>query len=317
MTQKMMPAFVRTSATSMEVKWASMPVPSPGPREVRLAVKAIGVGIHDRFFLPDDVPFPYVVGIESAGVVVEVGSDVENLRVGDRFIANSALQPKGGCWAEFVIVASTSLIPIPDKTSFETAAGIMVAGKCAADSLYALGLKAGQSLLVAGASGAIGSLVVQLAAKRGIRVIGLASPANHGFVKELGAEAVVDYNAPDWVASVLEWAPGGTDAALAIPRGTGASSQPAVRSGGLVVTVSGDTDIVRRDVRVKQFAHRFDGNHDLAELIDDIDIGRIQLVIEKVYPFEDALSALEKTETGHARGKVIVTGPLSPDARES
>ncbi len=82
-----------------------------------------------------------------------------------------------------------------------------------------------------------------------------------------------------------------------------------VRDGGHLVTVSGDPCPTERGVQVEQFPHRSDGNRDLAVLVDDIGAGRIRLVLEHVYPFEQALRALEKTETRHARGKLAVTVP--------
>lgn len=86
-------------------------------------------------------------------------------------------------------------------------------------------------------------------------------------------------------------------------------SQFVVREGGHVVTVSGDPFEPQRDIRVEQFAHRPDSRGDLAALVAEIAAGRIRVVLERVYPFPEAVAALEKTETRHARGKLVVTGP--------
>src|SRR5699024_5474279 len=139
---------------------------------------------------------------------------------------------------------------VPDALDTATAAGITVAGTAAVNSLHTLDLHEGDTLFVAGASGAIGTLVVQMASSRGIRVMGSASEHNHAYLKELGAEEAVDYHDPDWPALVQRWADGGADAALAIQPGTGAPCQQVVRAQGHVVTVSGDSAVVRANVRV-------------------------------------------------------------------
>jgi NADPH:quinone reductase-like Zn-dependent oxidoreductase len=192
---------------------------------------------------------------------------------------------------------------------FLTGAGIPVAGKTALESLHMLNLEPGRTLFVAGASGAIGTFVVQLAARRGIRVAASASAPNHEYLLSLGAEEAVDYTAMNWEDQVREWKRGGVDAALAIQPGTGVHCQSVVREGGHVVTVSGDRFKAERNIRVEQLAHRDDASHDFAELLALVAGGCIRVVVERVYAFEDALTALEKTETRHARGKLVVTGP--------
>lgn len=302
-----MKAFVRTDAHDQRVEMASVPIPAVGEHEVRVAVEAFGVGVHDRYFVPPAGPYPYTIGIEGAGVVVDVGASVHDLAPGQRVMVSTAMHPKGGTWAEYVVADASSLTPVPDGLDIVTAAAIPVAGGTAVKALHVLHLHEGDTLFVAGASGAIGTLVVQMAAHRGIRVIGSASSPNHAHLAELGAEAAVDYRDPDWPAAVRRWASGGTDAALAIQPGTGAPSQQVVRPGGHVVTVSGDSEVVRRDVRVEQLPHRLDIDREMAELVGDITEGRIQLLLERTYQFDEAIAALEKTETRHARGKVVVS----------
>lgn len=164
----------------------------------------------------------------------------------------------------------------------------------------------GQTLFIAGASGAIGTLVVQMAAEAGIRVAGSASAENAGYLKSLGAELAVDYRDANWPEQIRAWSPGGVDAALAIQPGTPGSSIEVVRDGGHLVAVSGDPCPPQRGIRVEQFPHRADTSEDMARLVADITAGRLHLEIERVYPFTEGLSALEKTETRHAKGKVVV-----------
>lgn len=159
---------------------------------------------------------------------------------------------------------------------------------------------------MAGASGAIGTFALQLAARRGWAVAGSASPANHDHLRSLGADLTVDYRDPSWQEKVREWRPDGVDGALAVQPETTGSSALVVRPGATVVTVSGDQS-APPGVRVTGLAYHVDVREELVSLMQDIVAGDISLVIEKVYPFADALSALAKTQTRHARGKVVVT----------
>ncbi len=304
-----MQAYVRTDATDQNVELAEVPAPAPDADEVLVAVHAFGVGVHDRYFIPQGVSFPYVIGLEAAGVVVETGAEVTGIDVGDRVMVNSAGNPKGGTWAPFAAMNPRHVTVVPDALDLMTAAAIPIAGDAAVESLHTLGMESGQTLFVAGASGAIGTLVVQMAAQRGVRVAGSASLANHDYLRSLGAELTVDYGDLTWTDQVREWAAGGVDAALAIQPGTPAPSLQVVRDGGHLVTVSGDPCPTERGIDVEQFPHRADTRSDMAELVADISIGRTRRVIEHVYPFEQALTALEKTETRHARGKLVVTVP--------
>lgn len=299
-------AFVRTSSQTQTVELAQVALPEIGANEVLVAVQAFGVGIHDRYFIPHDAVFPYVIGTEAAGVIAHIGADVSQFKIGDRVVLTSILQAKGGCWAQYVAVPQSALIPMPDSLDFVQGAAIPIAGKTALESVRALDLREGQTLFVAGASGAIGTLVVQMAAAQGIRIIGSASRKNHDYLLSLGAWKAVDYSDVDWKQQVRQLVPGGVNAALAIQRETGRDSMAVVKDGGTVVTVSGDSFEPERDITAFQFEHRPETQQAVAQLISDVAEGRIRLVIERVYPFEQAIEALEKTETRHARGKLVV-----------
>src|SRR5699024_4231510 len=167
-----MKAYVRTDARSQRVVMADVEVGDVGDYDVRVAVGAFGVGVHDRFFIPPTGPFPYTIGVEAAGTVAEAGTGVRGVGVGDRVMVSAAMQPGGGTWAEYVVTPASSVTPVPDALDTATAAGITVAGTAAVNSLHTLDLHEGDTLFVAGASGAIGTLVVQMASSRGIRVMG-------------------------------------------------------------------------------------------------------------------------------------------------
>lgn len=302
-----MKAFVRISPQSDRVELTEVAIPEIGENEVLVRVEAFGVGIHDRYFIPPNAKFPYPIGTEAAGIVTKTENGAKNLQIGDRVILTSSLQPKGGCWAEYVAVSSKMLIHMPDEMDFIHGAAIPITGKTALECMRALELKEGSTLFLAGASGAIGTLVIQLAKLQGIRVIGSASSKNHEYMRSLGAEKAVDYTSPDWKSEVRKWWPDGVDAALAIQPGTGEDSIDVVRNGGKVITVSGDKPEPKRDITVQQLQHQLGTQQAIGRLLEDIATGQIRIVIERVYPFEQAVEALEKTETRHARGKLVVS----------
>lgn len=305
-----MRAFVIPRAGAGTVEAAEVERPRPSADELLVRVAAIGVGIHDSSFLPHDARYPYPIGIEAAGVVEQVGSSVAGAQPGDRIAFVSAMQPKGGTWAQFVAVNGGSpIIAIAQGVDFVTAAAVPVAGNTALRALSVLdGRGLGRSLFVAGGSGAIGTLAVQLARQRGWRVAASASDRNHGYLRSLGAEKVVDYHDPDWTSEVREWVPGGVDAALAVQPGTAALTLPVVRDGGVLVPISGDPVHDER-VRVVAIPHQRDVRAQLVQLMEDVGTGTVHVEIEQVHPFDDALSALAKVQTRHARGKTVLRLP--------
>ena len=141
----LMKAFVlvEPGATTMEL--AEVPVPSIDADELLVRVHAVGVGIHDSYFLPADAVYPYPIGIEAAGVVERVGAGVTGLRPGDRIAFVSSMQPKGGTWAQCVTVKAGALIlPIPEDLGFADAAAVPVAGNTLLKAFRALDSGEGQ-----------------------------------------------------------------------------------------------------------------------------------------------------------------------------
>lgn len=304
-----MRAFVIASAQDNLAVLSRVPLPQIDSEELLVRVKAVGVGVHDAYFLPADVSYPYPIGIEAAGVVQDVGAGVEGYLPGDRIAFVSSKQVKGGTWAEFAAVRSDSLIvPIPEDLDFAQAAAVPVAGNTAFRAFHALPiLSAGDSIFVAGASGAIGTFLVQLAADKGLQVGASASPRNHEYLISLGASKTVDYHDANWPDEIRRWSPQGVQAALAVQPQTTADSASVVMDGGTVVTISGDHATPGRGVRVVHPEYGVDVREELSALMDRIASGNVRLELEHVHPFEDALSALAKVQTRHARGKTVLS----------
>lgn len=303
-----MKAYVRVNAHAQELKLQEVSIPTPGPNQVLIKVAAFGVGIHDRYFIPNTAGFPYVIGSEGAGEVTETGAEVKDFQRGDRVIFTTNAQPEGGSWAEYAVADCRVVIPIPKSLDYSAAEALPIAGKTALECMRELNVEPGDMLFVAGASGAIGTLVIQLATRSGIKVDGSASPRNHAYMQSLGAKLTVDYSDGNFAAAVRDWSDGGVTAALAIQPGTGASAIKTVRDNGKLITVSGDSSLVRpeRGIEIRQMGHRSATLGKLYELLDDVASGTIRVEIEKEYAFEQAAEALEKTETRHAKGKQIV-----------
>lgn len=305
-----MKAFVRIDAKSQEVRLEEVLRPKIKADEVLIKVEAFGVGIHDRYYIPTDIEFPYIIGSEGTGVITELGNQVNGFKFGDRVIFTTVLLLTGGCWAEYAVAIQTALIPLPTNLTFKQGATIPIAGKTVLECMRELDLKKDDKLFIAGASGAIGTLAIQLAVKLGVHVSASASEKNHSYMVSLGVEKAVDYNDPEWKNKIIAWSNGGVNAALAIQPGTGINSIKVVKDGGKLITVSGYNDTItpERGIVAKQIEHQEQTQQKVVELVNAISNGEIKIVIEKEYPFEQALDALKKTETRHARGKLVVSG---------
>jgi NADPH:quinone reductase-like Zn-dependent oxidoreductase len=307
-----MKALVKTSGQATTLAFMDVPRPEAGDDELLVRIRAIGVGIHDEYFHAQDIRYPYVIGIEAAGIVEEVGANVTGYRAGDRIAFISMMQPKGGTWAEYAVISKNSLIlPVPDTMTFEQAAAFPVVGNTVLKALIGAGLHAGETLFVAGGAGALGSMLIQLAVASGYTVVASASKQNHEFMKSLGATQVDDHHDPDWHAQVRTMYPAGVDAAIAIHPGTPAGVQPVVKDGGVLVAVSGDTVATERGIVLKGVYNDIDVSRELADLLAQVADGRITQTISNAYAFADALSALNQVQTRHTRGKLVLSVPHS------
>lgn len=318
-----MRAFVISDRAAQGVRLAEVAPPRVGAGELLVQMRAIGVGIHDSYYLPQNAGPLYPVGIEGAGVIQAVGEGVARYSAGDRVAFVSSMQPKGGTWAEYAVVDEHSLIlPVPDALEFSLAAALPVAANTALRALAALptlNLGAHRATLpdepvvfIAGGSGAIGTLAIQIATRRGWCVVASASARNQDYMRSLGARLTVDYRDAEWASQVKRLCPSGVDAAIAVLPGTSCDSMRVVKDGGRVVTVSGDTVAAERGVTVSMVDYQADVCVELLNVIAAAAEGELRIEIERVYSFEEAGVALRKVQTRHARGKVVITLPRAP-----
>jgi NADPH2:quinone reductase len=178
-------------------------IPAPQSGQVVVDVKASGINFADIMAREGHYPsvpsVPFRPGFEIAGIVSQLGDGIRDLRVGDRVMAIV----NGGGYAELAIVDAASVVKLPDGLDFGPATALLVQGLTAYFLLEAGHLQAGQTVLIPGAAGGVGSLAVQIAKLKGAgKVIGLASPLKHDLVRSLGADAVFDYTQSGWSKAV-------------------------------------------------------------------------------------------------------------------
>ncbi|MFI5613227.1 NADP-dependent oxidoreductase [Amycolatopsis sp. NPDC051903] len=294
------------------VELLDLPEPDgPGPDEVVLAVEAAGVGNWDDIVRTGawhvGLTPPMALGVEVAGTVIAVGSDVTNLRVGDEVVGHPLQLQHQGCWAERVVVDAGLVVPKPRGVSWETAAAFPVPALTAEQVLAeALKVAENETLLVHGAGSTTGGLVVQLAALRGVRVIATAGPSSAVRVTQAGAAEVVDYHDAGWPDRVRELTGGvGVDAAVNAVSGGSADAILALREGGRMATITGDPPAAERGISVADVYVRPDAAQ-LAELCALLSGGRLTLSVGAVLPLADAATALERAISGANGGPVVL-----------
>lgn len=211
-------AFVREKGPPENICIDQLADPTPGPRQALVRVQVAAVNPVDTYLrsggIDMELPMPYVVGCDLAGVVEAVGAEVNDLAVGTRvWGSNQGLLGRQGTFAQLAVVDRQWLYPTPEGVSDEQAAATALVGITAHLGLVEHGqLEAGQTVLVSGGSGAVGSTVIQMARALGARVIATTSSAEKAdFCRQLGAEAVIDYTIDDIAGRVRRTAADGVD----------------------------------------------------------------------------------------------------------
>ncbi|MDN3358685.1 NADP-dependent oxidoreductase [Actinomadura sp. DC4] len=276
--------------------------PHPGPGQIRIAVRAAGVNGIDWKLRTGNMPgrreLPSGTGVDAAGVVDEVGAGVEGVTVGDAVFGSGS-----ATYAEQAVLSHWA--KKPTGLSFEEAAGYPIPVETAIRILREAGVEPGQTLLVSGAAGGVGSAVVQIARERGVTVIGTASARNQDYLRELGAVATT-YG--DGLADrVRALAPDGVDAALdiagsgVIPELTGLVGDPAK-----VVSIA-DFTATEHGARVS-FASA-DHAAAFAEAARLFEKGVFRLPVARTYSLAEAAEAQTASAAGHVAGRMVVVVP--------
>ena len=281
--------------------------PKPGPGKVLVRVKAAGINpgeaaIRKGVFAERwPATFPSGQGSDLAGIVEEVGPGVSSVALGDEVIG---FTNDRASQAEFALVDSANLAPRPPNVSWEQAGALFVAGTTAYAAVRSVSLRAGDTVVVSGAAGGVGSLVVQLAKNAGAKVLGLASDANHRWLADHGAIPVT-YG--DGVEDRIRAASGGKVDAFIDTFG-GGYVELAIRLG-----VPPDRiDTIIDFAAAAKYGAKTEGNHEaasadvLGQLARLMAAGRLEIPIAKVYPLAQVREAYRELEQRHTRGKIVL-----------
>ncbi len=248
-----------------------------------------------------------VLGVQAAGVARAVGPDASRFNVGDRVLAHSAPFRDQGAWAQQFIVPATAAAKLPATVSFERAGGFPVPALTADQALHdGIAVRRGHTVLVNGAGGVTGNLLVQTAAVSGAKVIATASPTSAKRAEQSGAALVVDYRSPNWPAEVRDSTDGrGVDAAVNAVPGRAGAIVDLVRDNGKLATITSDPLASVRGIQVSQIYVTPDGAR-LERLVAALAVGKLNLEVSAVYPLAGAAKALEHVRRGSRGGTVIL-----------
>jgi NADPH:quinone reductase-like Zn-dependent oxidoreductase len=288
------------------VQFEPIAPPVPAVDEVVVCIEAAGVNPLDikimAGYMAQVIPveLPYIPGTDYSGVVTATGPLVTAVKAGDRVVGRSN-PATGGAFAHTILARADALVVIPDEMSFEQAAALPTAFGTARQALFDVGhLKAGQRVLIHAGAGGVGSFAIQLARQAGAHVSATASAGNLGILKELGANEAIDYRADDFTR-LQEF-----DVMLdTIGGDTTERSWGVLREGGTLATLI-DFAIAPRDGRHGAFVFFAQATEALREAVALFRAGKLDIIIDSLYPFERASAALGKVASGHARGKVVI-----------
>jgi NADPH:quinone reductase-like Zn-dependent oxidoreductase len=260
-----------------------------------------------------------VRGTDVAGQVEAVGTSVTRFRPGDEVFGSS--KQLGGAFAEYAAVSEDALAPKPTNLTFEQAAAVPMAGYVALQALRDHGkVKAGQKILINGASGGIGTFAIQIAKSFGAEVTGVTSTRNVSLVQSLGADHVIDYTKEDFTRtgqhydfildnvanhSLSDLRRALTPRGMLVPNGGGFEHRW-VASGGRLVGAK--VSFAFASQRLATFIVS-PNQENLVVLRELIETGKVTPVIDRTYPLSETRQAIDHVGTGHARGKVVVAVP--------
>ncbi len=310
MSEPTMKAMAYRSYGGVEkLEQLELPIPKVGPGAVRIKVKAAAVNPVDWKVMAGyldpilDTTFPAVPGWDVAGVVDAVGADTPEFAVGDEVHAYGRRDTVGiGSFAEYMTLPVGAVARKPQALSFEEAAALPLTGGTALRTLDALDLTDGQTLLIHNGAGGVGQAAIQIATARGVRVLATASGKNHELLASLGAEPLtygdglveaVRALAPEGVDAVADFHGGALEQTLAVLKDSGRHASiadaGAVEHGGRYIWVRPDGKELER----------------LDALVED---GKLTVHVVSTRPMQEAAAAFEESMTGHAGGKIVLTG---------
>src|SRR5438094_5991957 len=286
--------------------------PRPAPKEDQVLVRVIAAGVNPvddasrsekyaKFF---GITLPFIPGYDIAGVVEKTGAKITKLKEGDSVYAYLSLKGGGG-YAEYAVATEVEAAPKPKSISFVEAAGVPVVALTAWQALIDTAkLSAGQTVLIHGGSGGVGSFAIQIAKARGAKVIATASTPNQGLLKQLGADVAIDYSKTKFEDIAKD-----VDVVLdSVGKDTLARSYGVVKNGGFVATLVAEPDQAELDkhgIRGASISVKPNAS-ELAEITKLIEEKKIKPIVSQVLPLTEAVKAQEQAATHHTRGKLVL-----------
>ncbi|MDG1482018.1 MAG: NADP-dependent oxidoreductase [Myxococcota bacterium] len=299
------------------LSYEDAPLPEPGPADVRIRVHAAAVNPVDwkirAGYLAAMIPYqmPLTIGWDVSGVVDQLGAEVTGLSVGDAVYSRPDIM-RNGTYAEYAVVRASEVSGKPQSLSHREAAAVPLAGLTAWQALFDHAqLKAGERVLIHAGAGGVGSFAIQFAKWAGAHVIATASASNAALVRDLGADEFVDYRSQRF-ESVLDK----VDVVLDTIGGeTQLRSIALLKRGGRLFSVVATPDhaaLASAGATGGMFMVQ-PSSDDLSRIAELIDAGSVRVIIDSVFPLSQARAAHAKSQTGRAKGKIVLE--VVPDER--
>jgi NADPH:quinone reductase-like Zn-dependent oxidoreductase len=292
------------------LRYEQAPRPEPADDEILVRVVAAGVNPVDAkvragMFKQPGAQLPLIPGYDISGMVEKVGAKVTKFKIGDEVYAYLSLR-RAGAYADYAVAKENEAAAKPKSLIHEEAAAVPLAALTAWQALIETAKLngPGQTVLIHGGSGGVGSFAVQIAKARGAKVIATASAANQQFLKELGADETIDYRAQKFEEVVKD-----VDVVLDTVAGdTLKRSYGVVKKGGFIVSILDPPDkaeLDKRGIRGTAILVRPNAEQ-LAEIAQLIDARKVRPIVSQVFPLAQAQQAHVAIETGHTRGKIVL-----------
>ncbi|MGB9191355.1 NADP-dependent oxidoreductase [Acinetobacter sp.] len=325
-------AYITRYGNINDVQIDEQPKPSLTENAVLVKVHAASINPLDLRVLEGEfkailpVRFPFILGNDFAGTVVEVGSKVSQFKVGDEVYAKTDLN---GAFAEYTVVQQSSLALKPQNISMEQAAALPLVGLTSWQALVEIAkVKAGQKVLIHAGSGGVGSIAIQLAKSLGATVATTTSEKNIPWVKALGADTIIDYKTMDFEQELKDY-----DVVLDTQGGkTLEKSLNILKRGGRLISISGPPDknfaeaikanwflkcvipllswSIRHKAKKRDISYSFlfmqPNGQQLSEISKLVESGKINPVVDKTYTFSEIKDAFHYVNTGRAKGKIVL-----------
>lgn len=290
------------------LKFTDVPRPEPKENEVLVRVIAAGVNPADPLIVSGKYAkefgthLPLIPGYDIAGVVEKTGGKITRLKVGDPVYAYVLW---GGGWAEYAVATEAEAAPKPPSLSFISAAAVPLAALTAWQALIDTAkLSAGQTVLIHGGSGGVGTMAIQIAKARGAKVIATASTRNQDLLRQLGADVAIDYTTTKFEDVAKD-----VDVVLdAVGKDTLARSYGVVKKGGFIATLVSRLDPAELDkhgIRGASIAVKPNADQ-LGEIAKLIEERKLRPIVTRMLPLANAVEAAQQAATHHTRGKMVL-----------